>query len=353
MKTSFRGVLRISPLLLLLNCITPVDLPVEYLGGQLVISGQVSSLPDRTQIQIGRTAYKQLPHPETGATITLYDDDGPVQFLYETITPGNYVAYGFKGIPGRTYHVEISLSTGRVYRSEPETMPPFSPPIEVKHEFAERVTTNSEGANLTEKFVDVYVSTELPSEWQDRYLSWTVEEVYLLSPTDFPDPFGSIPPPCYVNQKAEPNRVALLNATRLKTDKIENQLVCSRIVDRSFLEKHYLITYQSAISKQAYEYWRKVNILANQTGSIFDTPPAQVLGNIESANSSDEKIWGYFQASTESYNRFVLFPTDFPYRIFFPYEECTFSYSRTIEYPSYCLDCLSMRNSSYYRPDWF
>lgn len=353
MNNLFRGLFRISPILFLVNCITPVDLPVEYVGGQLVISGQVSTLPDRTEIQIGRTAYKQLPQPETDATVMLYDNDGPVQPLIETLTRGSYVASGFQGVPGRTYHVEISLSSGRVYRSRPETMPPFSPPIEVVHEFAERVTTDSEGANLSEQFVDLFISTELPLEWKDRYLSWTVEEVFLLSPTDFPDPFGVIPPPCFVDQKSEPNRVALLDATRLSTNKIEKQLVCSRIVDRSFLEKHYFITYQSAITKEAYEYWRKVNILANQTGSIFDMPPAQVVGNIESTNSSDERVWGYFQANAENYNRFFLLPTDFPYRIFFPYEDCTFSYNRSIEYPAYCFNCLEMRNSSYYRPDWF
>lgn len=346
---------RVLPFLLLLSCISPIEVIVENKGGQVVISGQVSSLPDRTMIEIGRTAYKQLPSPESGASILLLNQNGTTFFFQET-SLGVYSVPGFQGVPGQTYHVEITLTNGATYRSTPEVMPSFAPPVEVKHEFVEKVVTDSDGANLPEKFVHIYASTTLPQEWKDRYINWTVEEVFLLTPTDFPDPFGFVPPPCFVYQKADPNRVALLDGTRLTIDRIEKELVCARIVDRSFLEKHYFNTYQSSITDEAYEYWRKVNILANQTGSIFDTPPAQIIGNIKNINNPSEKVWGYFQATHESMDRFVLYPTDFPYRVFFPFEDCTYYESRffqTPSYPQYCYDCTLYRNSSYKRPDWF
>jgi hypothetical protein len=121
-------------------------------------------------------------------------------------------------------------------------------------------------------------------------------------------------------------------------------------VDYSFHEKHYFTTYQSSITKEAHEYWRKVDILANQTGSIFDTPPAEIKGNVINVKDTQEKVYGYFQAANQTQDRFYLLPSDFPFPLLM--KSCTYDLS-IIEYPSRCLDCLSVRNSSYNRPDWF
>ena len=117
-------------------------------------------------------------------------------------------------------------------------------------------------------------------------------EAFRLSPTDFPDPFGSVPPSCYIVQNADPQRIVLFNGEDLKTTTVENLLVVSRIVDWIFLEKHHFTIYQSALTRDAMEYWRKVNILANQVGSIFDTPPADITGNIKNSGQPGRKsVW--------------------------------------------------------------
>jgi hypothetical protein len=346
-----RLLFRFLPFIWLISCITPIDFDVENKGGQIVISGQVSSLPDRNEIQIGITADSQLPVPVTGATVQLLDDLGNGAFYFEN-KEGVYILPGFQGIPGRTYHIMITLPNGVTYESIPEKMPEFAAPVDVSTEFTEEVYTDGEGANLLRRFVKLYASTSLPSEWKIPYINWTVEEVYKLSPTDFPDPFGMIPPPCFIAQKADPNRISLYDGTQVRTKEVEKVLVCSRLVDRSFLEKHYFNTYQSSLTPEAHAYWNKVNILANQTGSIFDTPPAQITGNVFNANNSSQKVWGYFQATHETQNRLFLLPTDFPFLVFFPLDDCTYDPYR-FEYPQYCNDCTSIRNSTYNRPDWF
>jgi hypothetical protein len=183
-------------------------------------------------------------------------------------------------------------------------------------------------------------------------LKWGVEEVFLLSPTDFPDPFGSIPPPCFVVQNADPQRIVLFDGSEVSVTSINNILVASRLIDWTFLERHYFTTYQSAITKDAYEYWRKVNIVANQVGTIFDTPPASIVGNIVSEENPNEKTLGYFQAVNQTYNRFFVFPSDLPFTL--AVTTCDFTGSwNSLEYPARCIDCTSVRNSSYIRPDWF
>jgi hypothetical protein len=52
---------------------------------------------------------------------------------------------------------------------------------------------------------------KLPSRWK-----WGIEGSFLLSPTVFPDPFNAIPPPCFVVQNADPQRITLFNGEELQ-----------------------------------------------------------------------------------------------------------------------------------------
>jgi hypothetical protein len=178
-----------------------------------------------------------------------------------------------------------------------------------------------------------------------------VDEAFLLSPTDFPDPFGSIPPPCYIVQNADPQRVALLDGTTFASKKIR-QLVAAREIDWTFTEKHYFTTYQSTITKDAYEYWRKVNVLANQVGSIFDTPPAEVVGNMVCVSDPSEKVFGYFQSANQTFQRRDFYQSDLPFPLLV--EKCDFTGDfDPLSYLPRCIDCESLRNSSFKRPSWF
>lgn len=337
---------------ILTACISPIDIRINNTGGQIIISGQVSSIEDRTTISIGRTASGRLPEPKEGAQVILFDMYDNYYGSFHEYKPGEYILLGFSGVPGMGYKVQVTLDDGRIYESAIEVMPEYAPAVSVTHQFNERVAADLDGDNVSQRFIDLFASTEIPEEWESPYFFWSVDEVYLLSPTDFPDPFGSIPPPCFVYQKIATNKRALYNGSVVNSREIQNLLVHERKVDRTFLERHYLTTYQSSITQKAYEYWSKVNTLAFSRGSIFDTPPAQVKGNFHNIANDDEIVWGYFQATHETFDRFFLLPTDFPYTLLFPTESCTFDGTRW-DYPPYCLNCLSAPNSSYTRPDWF
>ncbi len=339
-------------LIILSSCISPVDIRIDNPGGQIIISGQISTLENRSIIQIGSTAAKRLPFPETGATVTLRDEQDFVLGSYLESTAGVYRLPNFQGLHGKKYTLDVMLADGRSYKSEIEIMPEFSSSVQLEYQLTQRIVTDPEGTNVLQKFVEIYVSTTLPEACAPCFINWTVEEVYKLTPADFPDPFGSTPQSCYITQKADPNRIQLLNSSILTDKRIEKVFVCNRKVDYSFVEKHYFVMYQSFITGNAHSYWKKVNIVANQSGSIFDTPPAQIEGNIKNTTDPSEVVWGYFQSANETYNRFFLLPSDFPYPIFFPESSCRYDATRTF-YPSYCFDCLSVRNSSYDRPDWF
>jgi hypothetical protein len=230
-------------------------------------------------------------------------------------------------------------------------MPDTAGQVSTHYSFAEEDYVDNEGIISTEYFMKIFADAELPQSADGSYIQWSINEDFLLSPTDFPDPFGSIPPPCFIAQNADPQRITLLRSNDLNTSTLTDQLVASRIVDWSFFERHYFTTYQSSITRDAYDYWKKINVLATQVGSIFDPPPSRVEGNIYSVANPDQYALGYFQAANQTMHRFFTISQDVPFMI--PARSCTYDNRPTNDYPHRCLDCTSIINSSYRRPTWF
>lgn len=335
------------------SCLSQIEFPTDNVGNRVVISGQVSPVPDQNIVQVGLTASTdRLPVPLSGAVIHLYDHTGNSYPYTENFSsPGTYFLTDFSGIAGTTYHLTVVTPEGETYESAAEKMPESVGHLTTHYEFEREEFTDLEGIISAQPFIKIYVNSSLPSMEEPTYVKWNVDEAFLLSPTDFPDPFNAVPPPCFIVQNADPQRITLINGEEVQTTSIDNFLVASRIIDWTFLERHYFTIYQSSLTKEAYEYWRKVNILSNQVGSIFDTPPAEITGNIQNANDPSEKVFGYFQASNQVFDRMYLLKSDLPFRL--TMRDCVFDNRTFQEYPSRCLDCTSVRNSSYERPTWF
>ncbi|MES2332785.1 MAG: DUF4249 domain-containing protein [Bacteroidota bacterium] len=54
---------------------------------------------------------------------------------------------------------------------------------------------------------------------------------------------------------------------------------------------------QYGLTKEAYNYWEIIKNSSQQSGSIFDPQPAQVIGNIHCISSPDEPVIGFASAS--------------------------------------------------------
>lgn len=339
--------------LLILGCLSPIDFPVKTRGGQLVISGQISTIPDQNLVQLGITAdTERLPFPVSGASVILRDDFGNSFFYTEQFEkPGNYLLGHVPGMAGRTYFIEVTLDDGNVYRSIPEKMPEATRIDSLYYEVVNEDVVDGEGIINNEDLINIHTNFSLlpPAH---AFIKWTVRETFLLTPTDLPDTFQLRPPECYIDQNANPQRVTLFDGSLVSAQSIERQLVASRIIDWSFLERHYFTVYQSSITEESYRYWRQIEVLTNQIGSIFDTAPAVPIGNLINATNPEEKVLGYFQAANQSFERFFLLPTDLPSPLMI--QTCNFNGSlNPADYPSRCFDCINQRNSSHIRPVWF
>ena len=69
-----------------------------------------------------------------------------------------------------------------------------------------------------------------------------------------------------------------------------------------------LLIKQSAISKQAYEYFEKLNANIVKEGGLYDTQPQQIEGNLTNINNPDKKVLGYFYTSGVKEKRIFISP---------------------------------------------
>jgi hypothetical protein len=341
----------IIALLIFDSCLEPINVTAKRKGDALIVSGRVSTIADRNYIRLGRTAEeKRIPFPESGASLFLLDEDNNTfAFTESPDVAGTYLLENFVGEPGKEYRLQIILADGvSSYQSAPERMPLASGAFLPLTSIQDMEFTDNEGTVLTKPFFQIRVDVTLATT-EMSFIKWQTEEAYLLTPTDFPDPFGTVPPSCYVLRDVDPQRLTLYNSRDFTSSRLEDILLASRLIDYSFNEKHYFTIYQSFITPEAYEYWQNVKELVTQVGTIFDTPPALIRGNVVSNQDPDELVFGYFQAANESYERIVTYKEEISVPIEGP---CTYHPERTY-YPSRCLRCENEVGSTFTRPSWF
>lgn len=356
MRRSFRKsilfLLQGSILYLLGSCLTPVDVPVDLTPGTIVISGQVSPVLHRSFVTVGLAQGSGArPIPVTFANVRIEDDIANSWQMSEG-PEGYYANPSLVGQPGRTYKVIVETQEGKVYESKAEKMPEVLGTDEVSREFETRQVVDKDGTPLNRLYINLKTRFRLPSQSQAYYLRWSVEEIWVLVPTDFPDPFGNIPPNCYITQAVDAQRITLLQGQKAGKNIDTEFLVATRLADQaSFHTRHSFYIYQSSITAEAHEYWRKVDLLVNQVGTIFDTPPAEVQGNVRNVKNAGEKVFGYFQVCNEKFRKMTLYRYDMPFEIL-PYCEYD-SFKPPLLYPTECLDCITSPNSSYIEPELF
>lgn len=346
----FRSSIYFVAFVALVSCLAPINVETDMRLGQLIITGQVSTVPHRNFVQVARTAGTAgKPLDVSGAVVWIVDGAGNKTACFEA-SPGIYKANAFAGSPGTTYHVEVDVNNGH-YESAPETLPGVIGTEELTFDFDQQATVDKDGAIATRDFINIRTKVNVPTAAAPWYLRWDVSESWLIVPTDFPDPFGYVPPSCYVTQAPDPQRIMLFNGNT-GTSFNQQILIASRLADKqSFHTKHVFYIYQCSMTPTAYEYWRKVNVLVNQVGSIFDTPPAEITGNVKNTSNPTEVVYGYFQANNENYNRIRVATVDMP---FVPVAYCEYDAGkRDWEYPYECLRCLDYPNSSLVEPELF
>ncbi|MEO6039318.1 MAG: DUF4249 domain-containing protein [Saprospiraceae bacterium] len=351
--------------LLLANCVREIDFQQDQADQtDLVVTGIFTDGAGPHILRLNRPGnYNKQVFPfVTGASVRLTDDLGNV-FHYQEITPAGkdpfYQLVAVKGAVGRSYSLEIDLPGGEQFRSQPQIMPePF--PLDSTEAHGEWIYSNTaNGSVVREPFALVYARTKAPAQPKGHYLHWDSEAIYLFNEIN-PKPYNHINPygssrQCIVNNRINDQLVAIADLSKYAPGGVVYENVGKRKIDNAFEQKVAFAVYQRSVSREAYEYWEKVNKLLTATGTIFDSPPAAVAGNIENLTHPDRPALGFFEVGAADTarvfsgngqlgNEFLLKGE--------PYCQLDWSIWPPVNHTE-CDDCLTWLKGSYYELPWW
>lgn len=331
------------------GCIDEISFDSEFGENQLVVDGSIHNGPGPYTVRVGETKPdKNLPVPLSDATITLIVSSGNRVAFNETET-GIYqtIDENFRGVPGETYHIEIELPDGRSFFSEPETMSQqtASSTVHLETGFAPELTAS--GSTRVVPVVFVSADTDLPESEDPLFLKWNVEGLYAFREIQRSGPFAPRANTCFITEKIDPQNIHLFSGSQ-SGGQIKNQLLTEqRVIQHKFFIRYYFNVITSIITQQRYNYWQNVDEMINQSGTIFDIPPATVPGNIKNNNPNNIPALGYFEAVARDTSREFVTSADFS---FFISDPCDIT---NIDRHPNCDNCLEIENSTLDRPPYF
>ncbi len=319
--------------------------------GTLIVDATITDTPGPYVLKLGVTngaANSQAALP--GAKITMTDGSGRTENYVETGN-GRYQLAGtvIHGTPGEKYKLDIFVNN-KHYQSSQEAMPAVVAKDSAWFEVVDITVVSSEGVPVKNQVVQVFFDATLPAKDVDSHFRWSIEEVYRFAPLCIPNPFNTCPEPCYITQKYSKSNLTLVKGADFAARNLDDILIQQRDIDFTFLLKHYFNVQQFSMNQGAYEYWQKVQTLVARTGSLFDTPPANLQGNIRNVDDPAEIVNGYFEASRIHVNHVGVARGYIRGQL---YDPCQFQPGIGRAYTPECVNCLSVEGSTKTQPDWF
>ena len=330
--------------LIVLGCTEPIELEFESDRTYLVIDGFITNEFGPHEINVTTTAPFvnddiSLPPRVRGALVTITDDLGNMETLSETPEGLYLTSSTFRGIPGRTYTLDVNMQD-ESYTSTPQTIPEPSI-IDSVYYRLDTLTALSEGGIEFEKdivrfFADVTFATD------DAFsaLSWdgTFRWVAVLNP--------STSVQCFVDEK-DIGFSTLLDPTEMGMEQ-KNVLVDWLGSGDRFNTKYSFNTLLYTFGREANEYLKKVEDQVNSTASVFDPLPFQINGNITNTLENSTTVLGFFGAYSVDSRR--VFLTNFDLQ--FPILSCGGGFGVGLPPPA-CVNCQAYSGATTNRPSFW
>ena len=275
--------------------------------------------------------------PVEGAEVRIIDDIGNIFMLFETES-GWYETEekDLEGFPGRTYILTINTTDGKQYESSPELMQEVPDINSVYHEEFSR-TYYDEETPYEENRLNILVDTRVAGD-NIAYLKWEFEETWefempgyieVAHGTDDESPNPTMENievaeekiHCWVSESSD---LILIKSTA--DNALNNisgfllQSIGGPSDDRLNL-KYSILVKQYMMSRELYDFFRKIRGSNEETGGIYEKAPTQIIGNIQCCNG-DEEALGYFMASAVKTKRIFISPDEHEVENGTAYENC-------------------------------
>jgi hypothetical protein len=315
--------------LLVLSCVTEFQPDTVSLTPALVVEGQITDEPGPYTVRLTRTAdysYKAINLLETGATVSIEDNQGNRETLREQAPGGVYQTRvgGIQGVAGRTYKIVILTKAGIRYESQPEVLTAAPPILKLYTEYRNELVP---GTSNRKQGWDLYLDTKDPETTGNFYRwEWTHYEAISV---------------CQKTQLRTGGYTGIYCCTEcwditrcydcitVASDaEINGQAISGQLIMRAPYTSnasYYVEVEQQSLSRGAYNFWKSVRQLVSNTGGLFDAAPQSVQGNIRCMTDPNVTAYGYFGATGVSRMPFYVdrskgigvpdldFPVNVPY----------------------------------------
>lgn len=299
-----------------MSCISPFEPNYKGESNMLVVEGSIIKGLDEQVIIISRASSISNPasSPVINCQVKVVDGSGN-EFVFSEVSQGKYVATIDDALLNynNQYKLVFSTPSGENYESGYQTLLKTAP--------VDSIYTINEfhldpGSNQDIQGLQFYADLNAPDD-APKFYKWQIDEAWEV----------------HAGYKIcgiyDGKTVSLaLNASDSLyycwATKIANGFYTSSTVDLSRniikkiplhfklstsqdLEIKYCATVkQFALNKDAYDYWHQKEIELKGTGQLYTTQPNQFKSNISNPGKPEEKVLGFFWASSCSEKRLFL-----------------------------------------------
>ncbi|GMN09618.1 hypothetical protein MTsPCn9_16610 [Croceitalea sp. MTPC9] len=313
-------------LLFTINCTEPFEFEAEEFENILVIDASITDEIKTQEILLSRTFLSgEEEVQESGANVSVVDDTGVV-YQFQELQAGIYVSsIDFGAVSGREYKLNVQTRDGVSYSSASVSLPPVA---EIEQLEAVR-TTNELGIDGVAILVNAISQGQEAGfyryEYEETYrivsLFKTFEQLVVVS-EDPPmlelvvkdrDEFF-----CYDTLGS--NVISITDTQSFSQNRVSDFQVRFIAKDDPIISSRYsILVKQFTQSREANAFYNTLQEFSTIESIFTQTQPGFIEGNIRPDNNPEEKVLGYFEATSVTSKRLFfsfndIFTQDDPLR---------------------------------------
>ncbi len=289
------------------------NLDAELLTVEGFVTDQVVSTINISKSRSVEDNYYSVPLKGCNVEVAL--GDGSV-VVFKEQAEGVYVSpTNFQGKAGETYQLRFRTPDGKTYQSSKEKMGVVPAIKKIYQQFDKNGILDKTGKRVVASSVNIYVDFDDPKDAKNFYLwRWKRYEEQSICITCTGGRLiggkcvtvNSRNPPTYDYQCDRlcwdifyNNEINILADDFSNGNSVEGRLI-AKVPFHSY-RGSLLEIEQVGISREAYLYYKLLNDQGQNTGTLTDTPPVPIIGNIQNVNDPNDKVIGYFGAASAKF----------------------------------------------------
>lgn len=290
----FSSKILIFSLLTTISCVDPFEIEIKDNLNIVMVEGEITDENRLQFIKIYNSDYKyQIVNKSAipGLKVKVLVNGSHEINLSDDSNGTYYFPTEFRAIPGNTYQLVFTNNIGNQYQSDIEQLQAV-PPIDSVYDYFEKEGTRAFGKDVPSN--NIFVDFK-DSDLGQNYLQWTWkmwEKQSVCMVTPYYDLYCSND--CYeIFYNSEIN---ILNDKFYNGKGINGNLI-GKIPYYQY-NGALLEIKQKSITERAYKFYKNLQNLSQKTGTLADSPPQLIGGNIVNINNKAEIVAGLFTVAS-------------------------------------------------------